>query len=127
MTDDALVRVRLQAGQYQAVLTSTNAAMAEGIEAVHEGKVVAIAILTPDAGKPGNWQVSLDLPAQVIGDGVQVIALRAVATGSVLDRITLMAGSPLDEDIRAEIALLRDELEMLKRAFRRHCAETGGR
>ena len=43
----------------------------------------------------------------------------------VLDRITLMAGSALDEDVRGEIALLRDELEMLKRAFRRHCAETG--
>lgn len=56
-----------------------------------------------------------------------MIALRSVASGEVLDRITLMSGAPLDEDIRAEVALLRDELEMLKRAFRRHCAEMGDR
>jgi hypothetical protein len=56
---------------------------------------------------------------------VQVVGLRSTASGEVLDRITLMAGSALQEDIRGEMALLRDELEMLKRAFRRHCAETG--
>jgi len=68
--------------------------------------------------------VTLELPADVLSDGVQVVGLRSTATGEVLDRITLMAGSALDEDIRSEIALLRDELEMLKRAFRRHCADT---
>jgi hypothetical protein len=30
----------------------------------------------------------------------------------------------LDEDIRAEVDLLRAELDLLKRAFRRHCSET---
>ncbi len=34
------------------------------------------------------------------------------------------AGSALDEDIRNDLSLLREELEMLKRAFRRHCADT---
>jgi hypothetical protein len=33
---------------------------------------------------------------------------------------------PLEEDIRAEVSLLRAELDLLKRAFRRHCAETAG-
>ena len=127
MTGEALVRVRLQAGRYEAVLSGNNAAVEQGLEAVHEGKVVAIATLSPDGARPGNWRVLLDLPAAVIADGVQIIAIRSVATGGVLDRITLMAGAPLDEDFRAEIALLRDELEMLKRAFRRHCAETGAR
>lgn len=124
MTDDALVRIRLDAGRYEASLSSTNPAMEQGLEAVHEGKVVAVATLTHDQGDKGRWQVTIDLPATVIADGVQVIAIRAIATGAVLDRITLMSGTPLDEDIRVEVALLRDELEMLKRAFRRHCAET---
>ena len=30
------------------------------------------------------------------------------------------------EDIRAELSLVRDELDLLKRAFRRHCVETEG-
>jgi hypothetical protein len=30
----------------------------------------------------------------------------------------------MEEDIRAELDLLRAELDLLKRAFRRHCVET---
>ena len=37
-----------------------------------------------------------------------------------------LAGEALAHDIRAEIDLLRAELDMLKRAFRRHCLETMG-
>lgn len=127
MTDDALVRVRLQAGRYEGILTSSNPAMEQGLEAVHEGKVIANVTLSSEDDGPGRWHVAVVLPASVITDGVQVIALRAIATGEVLDRITLMAGAPLDEDFRAELALMRNELEILKRAFRRHCAETDGR
>jgi hypothetical protein len=124
MTGEALVRVRLHAGRYEGVLTAENPANSHGLEAVHEGKVVAVATLVQDDVRPADWRVTIDLPASLIAEGVQVIAIRSVITGAVLDRITLMAGAPLDEDFRAEVALLRDELEMLKRAFRRHCAET---
>jgi hypothetical protein len=68
----------------------------------------------------GATRVSVEFPAEILSDGVQVVALRSTVTGAVLDRVTLLAGDALDEDIRAEVALLRDELEMLKRAFRRH-------
>ena len=44
--------------------------------------------------------------------------------GVVRGQFTVIAGVPLDEDVRAEISLLRAELDLLKRAFRRHCAET---
>ncbi len=119
---EALVRVSLQAGRYEGVLTG--AAQTE-IEALHKGRIVGVAQVVPHGSEAGAMQVSFDLPADVLSDGVQVVGLRSTATGAVLDRITLMAGSALDEDIRGEVALLRDELEMLKRAFRRHCAETG--
>ena len=45
-------------------------------------------------------------------------------TDARLASFTVVMGQPLDEDIRAEMALLRAELDMLKRAFRRHCVET---
>jgi hypothetical protein len=32
----------------------------------------------------------------------------------------------MEDDLRAEVDLLRAELDMLKRAFRRHCLETAG-
>jgi hypothetical protein len=47
-----------------------------------------------------------------------------VATDAVLASFAFLAGDALSEDIRAEMDLLRDELDMLKRAFRRHCVET---
>jgi hypothetical protein len=47
-------------------------------------------------------------------------------TGAVLDRVTFLAGDVLEDDVRAEISLLRDELEMLKRAFRRYASERVG-
>lgn len=124
MDGETLTRVRLQGGRYEGLLTAPEGA---GIEAVFEGRVIAAASVGPDADRRDGWRVAVDLPAEVIGDGVQVIALRSTLSGAVLDRVTLMSGAPLDEDIRAELALVRDELEMLKKAFRRHCAETQGR
>ncbi len=119
---ESLVCTALQGGRYEGVLTG---ATQTEIEALHRGKIIGIAQLAPHPGEEGAVAVSLDLPIDVISDGVQVVGLRSTASGEVLDRVTLMAGSALDEDIRGEMALLRDELEMLKRAFRRHCAETG--
>lgn len=126
MEGESLIRVRLQAGRYEGLLICADGA-GTGIEAVHEGRVIAAAAITPNEDREGSWRVTIALPPEVIGEGVQVIALRSIATGTILDRITLMAGAPLDEDFRVEIALLRDEVEMLKRAFRRHCAETAER
>jgi len=119
---ETLVCTTLSAGRYEGVLKG---AEQTEIEALHRGKIIGIATLAPHPKEVDALAVSLDLPQEVVSDGVQVVGLRSTASGEVLDRITLMAGSALDEDIRGEIALLRDELEMLKRAFRRHCAETG--
>lgn len=118
---EALVRTTLQGGRYEGVLTG--AGQTE-IEALHKGRIVAVAQVVSHPSEPGAMHVVLDLPSDVLSDGVQVVGLRSTATGEVLDRVTLMAGSALDEDIRSEITLLREELEMLKRAFRRHCADT---
>lgn len=124
MAEEFLTRVRLHGGRYEGLYGGPVGA---SVEAVHAGAVVAVAQVQPADTASGRGRVAIDLPASVIGDGVQVITLRSVLTGEVLDRITLLSGAPLDEDIRAEVALLRDELEMLKRAFRRHCSDTGTR
>ena len=113
---EPLVKVALPAGRYDGVLT---AAEDTGVEAVHQGTVIAAAKLGQPDGD-GTVNVQIDLPASVLSDGVQVVALRSTTTGAVLDRLTFLAGAALDEDLRSEVALLRDELEILKRAFRRH-------
>lgn len=68
------------------------------------------------------WRVRVQIPTELINDGVQTFAITDAA-GITLSSFSLVAGEPLADDLRAEIALLRGELEMLKKAFRHHCAE----
>ena len=118
---ETLTKTRLQNGRYEGVLSG---AEQTEIEALHRGSIIGVAELSRHPSEHNAQLVTFSLPSEVLSDGVQVIGLRSSATGVVLDRITLMSGAALDEDIRAEISLLRDELELLKAAFRRHCAES---
>lgn len=85
---------------------------------VHRGQAVATATLR-DAG-PGAWSVTADLPAHVIEEGTHSLLL--VAGDKVLARLTLVAGTAAGDDLLAEVAQLRAELDLLKREFRRFAA-----
>lgn len=78
----------------------------------------------PSSGDAGLWDVELRVPSDILADGVQTILIRDDASGETVADVTLITGAPIDQDIRAEMELLRAELDMLKRAFRRHCVET---
>jgi len=71
-----------------------------------------------------HWLVSVPIPADRISDGVQTFVIRDRRGEEVLASFSIVAGDALAEDIRAELSLVRAELDMLKRAFRRHCVET---
>jgi hypothetical protein len=120
MSEEKLVKVALQGGRFEGEL---HAPEETGIEAVHDGRVIAAGRLVHG---DGTVRVSVEFPAEVLSDGVQVVSLRSTVTGAVLDRVTFLAGDVLEDDVRAEISLLRDELEMLKRAFRRYASERVG-
>jgi len=70
------------------------------------------------------WYVRVPIPADRLADGVQTFLIRDRREDEVLASFAIVAGDALAEDIRAEIGLLRAELDMLKKAFRRHCVET---
>ena len=69
------------------------------------------------------WRVTAPIPAALISDGVQTFVISGT-DGVTLGSFTIMSGAPLADDLRAEIALLRSELELLQKAFRNHCAES---
>jgi hypothetical protein len=71
--------------------------------------------------------VKADIPKEFLMDGVQTFLFVFEGQTEILDRFSIITGEPLEEDLRAEIQLLREELDMVKRAFRRHCIETIGR
>ena len=66
------------------------------------------------------WRVRVPIPLALISDGVQTFVI-SDASGHALASFALLAGDALAEDIRAEVDLLRAELDLLKSAFRAHC------
>lgn len=94
------------------------------VEAWHQDRQIDGVKVVKLDGKTGKLGVRVPITAAVLSEGVQTVVLRV--DGEVKAAFAIVAGQPLDEDLRAEISLLREELELLKRAFRRHCAETAG-
>lgn len=89
----------------------------------HQDRVVeGLMLARSDDGQSFSFRITL--PTAVLSDGVQTVLLVDKA-GQRLGSLALLAGEGVDADIRAEVDLLRAELDMLKRAFRRHCVETG--
>lgn len=88
------------------------------LSVLHRGEVVAEASLR-DAG-PGVWAVSVSLPPAVIDQGAHSLLL--VAGDEVLSSLALIAGTVAGDDLLAEVAQLRAELDLLKREFRRLAA-----
>jgi hypothetical protein len=109
----------LKDGVWSAVLSGGSGV--PRLEVLHlDAPVADVAI----AETPEGWKVDVPIPAEAISDGVQTFVVRDVTANDKLTDFTLIAGEALDDDIRAEVDLLRAELDMLKRAFRRHCVET---
>lgn len=122
----SLTKTRIQAGVYEGLLTQsgTDQGMPQ-LEMRHLDKSVGQVRLVPKKGKSQSWAVHVSIPSSILTDGVQAFLIIDGTTDTTLDQFTIVTGQPLEDDIRAEIALLRAELDMLKIAFRRHCLETG--
>lgn len=123
MTTLQLTKTKLKQGVWQGLITGAGDvrpaldvrhadAPVEGIKLDHN----------PDAD---HWTLSIPIPAEAVSDGVQTLVVVDKVTEQSIGQVTLIGGEAVGDDIRAEISLLRAELDMLKRAFRRHCLETG--
>ena len=124
MEELTLTKTRLFEGVWEGVLTRDGDGNYQPrIEVTHLQKPVpgVEVIEKPDEGL---WVVRVPIPVEMISDGVQTFLIRDTRTDETLDSFALMSGDALSYDIRAEMTLLREELDMLKRAFRRHCLET---
>ena len=121
MTDWTLTKVKLQNGTWQGVVTQ--APEMPLIAVTHLGRTVEDVDVVQGQTED-TWIVKFQIPQSAVADGVQTLLIKNASSDTVMDRVTLIAGEALGEDLRAEVDLLRAELDMLKRAFRRHCLET---
>ena len=122
MSTVSLTKTRMIAGVWEGVLTSDKAAQPE-LRVTHMDTPLEGVTVEADP-KVAGWLVRVPVPVELLADGVQTFLIRDAATDETLNSFSLLAGDALAEDIRAEMDLLREELDMLKRAFRRHCVET---
>lgn len=124
MSDHVLTKTRFREGVWHGLLSGPAGSQPEISVTLDDMPLRGVTLAEMEA--PGRWALEVPVPVEAIGDGVQTFLIREAASGEVLDSFTLIAGEALADDIRAEMSLLRAELDMLKRAFRRHCLETEG-
>ncbi|QFU07080.1 hypothetical protein PARPLA_00107 [Rhodobacteraceae bacterium THAF1] len=68
-------------------------------------------------------QITVKLPRAVLSDGLQSVHLLDKASGTTLASLHIASGKQVSADMTAELALLRDELDLLKRSLRALMAE----
>ena len=113
-----LTRMRLAGGVWEGLLSGRGEL--PPLRVRHRDQLVA----EPEAeAVAGGWFVRFRLPLERLSDGVQTFVSEEAWTGDALAHETIIAGDAAEQDLAAEVMLLRAELDMLKRAFRRHCAE----
>lgn len=123
-----LNKKQIVGGTYVGILRARGKGNATpALEMIHLGNVVGAVSVEPVGSDGDNWEVRADIPKEYLMDGVQTFLFVLENKTEILDRFSVITGEPLEEDLRAEIQLLREELDMVKRAFRRHCIETLGR
>ena len=81
--------------------------------------VPEVEILSSD----GAWLLRVPVPTGALNDGAQVFVVEDADTGRQLTSFTLVLGAEADADLRGEVALLRAELDLLKKALRRRWQE----
>ena len=118
-----LTKTRIRGGIWEGVLSGTDRPT---LDVRHLEAEVAGVTVTAIAERASEWAVRVPIPAQVLNEGVQTFLIRDRETGETLAHFTIITGVAMEDDLRAEVDLLRSELDMLKRAFRRHCVETLG-
>lgn len=80
----------------------------------------------------GSWRIAAAIPPQKLSDGVQTFLLLEdqgegaeppQAGAHHLSSLSIAAGELVEEDMRAEMNLMRSELDLLKRELRRLAAD----
>ncbi|WP_370229266.1 hypothetical protein [Cognatishimia sp.] len=123
MSTYTLTKTRLFEGVWDGVLTSKSSdGIAPTIEVTLLEKLLDHVTLIENGDN--RWILRIPIPSTAIADGVHTFLIREKSSGETLESFSIIAGEAVAEDIRAEMDLLRAELDMLKRAFRRHCVET---
>jgi hypothetical protein len=116
-----LVKNRLHAGVWEGTLSGPTDATP--VLVMRHGDEI-IPGLSVDFSSDGVWSVRAPVPADRINDDVQTFVIVDQGSDTILASFTIFAGDQMSDATQVEVDLLRAELDLLKRAFRKHCVET---
>lgn len=119
--DWVLTKTRLRAGIWEGVLSGVGPD-APVLTLRHNADILPG--LEVSATDDGAWHVKAAIPADRISDDLQTFTITAADDTTVLAHFVVFAGETIDNELRADLDLLRAELDLLKRAFRKHCNDT---
>lgn len=126
MSEATLTKTRFHGGVWEGLLADDpEAEVAPLVEVTLNEEPLEDVALTPDTARAGSWRLRFSIPSTLLSEGVQTFLIRDLRDDRQLGSFSVLTGLPLEDDLRQEVDLLRAELDMLKRAFRRHCVETG--
>ncbi|WP_278923925.1 MULTISPECIES: hypothetical protein [Pseudophaeobacter] len=125
MSKLTVTKIRFRNGTWEGVITGANdTGLPPDIQVLFQDRPLDGVVIS-EGSTDAEWNLHITIPATAIADGVQTFVIAEGGSGGQkLDSFSLIAGEAAVDDMRAEIELLRAELDMLKRAFRRHCLET---
>ncbi|MEP2718907.1 hypothetical protein [Pseudophaeobacter sp.] len=125
MSDLTVTKIRFRNGTWEGVIQhAADTGLPPDIQVLYQDQPLE-GVAVSEGNAASEWNLRITIPPQAISDGVQTFVIAEGGSGGQrLDSFSLVAGEAAVDDMRAEIELLRAELDMLKRAFRRHCLET---
>lgn len=122
MSKLTLTKTRMLEGTWQGVLTGAGDTKPH-LRVTHADiEITDYQLVRNEASD--HWVLTIPIPVTAIADGIQTILISDRQSQNKIGNIVLIGDEVASVDLRAELDLLRAELDMLKRAFRRHCVET---
>lgn len=127
MTELILAKTRIADGVWEGRLQDPDAGPDSPVPAIRitlGDQTLTGAEIEPVEDTVGVYILRLPIPDAALSEGLHTFHIINDHTGHFLGNFTIALGLPLESDVRAELNELRSELDLLKRAFRRHCVET---
>ncbi len=124
MSDLTVTKIRFRNGRWEGRVTGAAAGETPpDLRVLYlDRPVEGVALTATDTA--GEWELIIPIPGEAVADGVHSFVIAPGTEDTTLAHFTLIGGDVAAEDLCTEVDLLRAELDMLKRAFRRHCVET---
>ncbi|MFS4581416.1 hypothetical protein [Phaeobacter sp. C3_T13_0] len=124
MSQLTLTKIRFRDGLWEGrIADAGQSENAPVVEVRHLDRPVSNVTLV-ESDTPREWSLTIPIPTEAIADGVQSFVIYDLTGDAKLGDFTLVCGELTGDELRVEVELLRAELDMLKRAFRRHCVDT---